>query len=238
VLANRNYPNLPTLATSVPGLVTFNSYNAIAIRVLMDINGNGIVQVWCNGVRVINATGLLTYGGAGLNYINMVELMGPGGNGFTCYHDDVYVLDVSAAPNNTYLGALRLYALPPTANGAPVAWTPLAGANWSEVNEVPPDGDTSYNSSGNVGDIDQYLYPLTGPPANSSIKFVQHELDMEVDSGSRSVASDVAGVVNAAATALTNGYHIYPTPYDTNPATGVAWVAGDFPLNAGPKVTA
>jgi hypothetical protein len=237
---NVNIGLQPTIGASAPGVVTFNSYNSIAIRLVMSASSGpqlGIVQVWCNGVLVINASGLNTQS-HGPAYINCVELMGPGGNAFTCYHDDVYVLDCSDAVNNTYLGALRLYALPPTANGAPIAWTPLAGANWSEVNEVPPDGNTSYNSSGNVGDVDQYVYPLTGPPANSSIKFVQHELDMLVDSGARSVASDLNGTVAAAATALTNGYHIYPTPYDVNPATGLAFVAGDFPIQAGPKVTA
>jgi hypothetical protein len=119
-----------------------------------------------------------------------------------------------------------------------LAWIPLTSTNWVEVSENPPDGDTSYNSSGNIGDVDQYLYPMAGVPANSQIFFITHELDMKVDSGARSVTSDVAGVPNATSYALTSNYHIYCTPYDVNPATTKAFVAADFPLKAGPKVTA
>jgi hypothetical protein len=223
--------------TTAAGLVTFGTYNSIAVQVQNFTANTGIITCWVNGVQVFHKTGLHTADFASNLYCNGIQLMGPGGIP-TCFHDDVYVLDCSTAPNTTFLGALKLYALAPTADGAPVAWTPLAGANWSEVSEIPPDGDTSYNSSANIGDVDQYIYPLTGVPANSAILLAQHDLDMEVDSGSRSVASDLNGIVNAAATALPNGYHIYPTPYDVNPSTGVAFVTGDFPIQAGPKVTA
>lgn len=228
------------VAQTAAGLVTFNSYNSIAVEVQNFTNATGIITCWVNGVQVFHQTGLKTcntFSGGPVQYCNGIQLMGPGGIPAHCFLDDFYLLDCTVSPNTTFLGALRLYALPPTANGA-VAWTPLAGTNWSEVNEVPPDGDTSYNSSPNIGDVDQYVYPLTGVPANSSILMVQHDLDMGVDSGARSVASDLNGVVNAVATALPNGYHIYPTPYDVNPSTGVAFVTGDFPIQAGPKVTA
>jgi hypothetical protein len=226
----------PLQGQTAPGLVTFGTYNCIAVQIKNFTLNTGEITCWVNGVQVFHATGKHTQPNYPLNqYCNGVQLMAPGGIP-TCFHDDVYVLDCSASPNNTFLGALKLYALPPTANAA-VAWTPLAGTNWSEVNEVPPDGDTSYVSSPNIGDVDQYVYPLTGPPAGAAILMVQHTLDMEVDSGSRSVASDVAGVPGAGV-ALSNGYHIYSTPYDVNPSTGVAFVAGDFPLQAGPKVTA
>jgi hypothetical protein len=223
----------PVIATTVAGLVVFGVYVSIAVR----IQGVpiGTVTCWVNGVQVFQQAGLQTGYHAGHDYINGIRLMAPGGTP-NCFHDDVYVLDCATAPHQTFLGALKLYAIAPTANGA-VAWTPLAGSNWSEVNEIPPDGNTSYNSSANIGDVDQYVYPLTGVPANSALVMVQHDLDMEVDSGSRSVASDLNGIVGTPV-ALPVGYHIYPAPYDVNPSTGVAFVTGDFPIQAGPKVTA
>ena len=222
--------------TFTPGLVTFNIYNSLAMQATIGLHGT--VNVWVNGVQVLALTNVDTrhMNNPALNYINAVQIMGPGGIP-TCLVDDVYCLDCSVGPNSTFLGALRLYAMPPTAN-ASVQWTPLSGTNWSEVSEVPPDGDTSYNSSGTVGQIDQYVYPLAGVPAGASIKFVQHELDMRVDSGSRSVASVAGGVIAATSQALGNGYHIYPTAYDLNPVTGLPWAAGDFPFNFGPGVTA
>jgi hypothetical protein len=227
----------PIIATTAPGLVVFNTYVSVAVRI-QGFSGTlptGTVTCWVNGVQVFQQSGLQTGFHVGHDYCSGIRLMAPGGIP-TCFHDDVYVLDCSTAPNQTFLGALKLYAIAPTANAA-VAWTPLAGTNWSEVNEIPPDGDTSYNSSPNIGDVDQYVYPLTGVPVNSAIVMVQHDLDMEVDSGSRSVASDLNGIVGTPV-ALPVGYHIYPAPYDVNPSTGVAFVTGDFPINAGPKVTA
>lgn len=227
--------------TAASGLVVFNSYVSIAVEIQNFTIATGIITAWVNGVQVLHATGLHTNAGDNPgdtpNYCNQIQLSAPGGIPFTL-HDDFYLLDCTQGDNTTFLGALRLYALPPTANATPLDWTPLAGTNWSEVNEVPPDGDTSYNSSDTVGAIDQYVYPLTGPPAGASLLFVQHELDMKVaGGGSRSVASNLEGHTSTAV-ALSSGYHIYPTPYDTNPDTGVAFVAADFPVEAGPEVTA
>lgn len=230
------------ITQSAGGLVHFNSYNSVAVEVQNFASNNGvgantgIITLWVNGVQIFRRTGLTTATGAGLGYCNGVQMMGPGGIPNHCYLDDLYLLNCAVAPNITFLGALRLYALPPTAN-AVVQWTPNAGANWSNVNEVPPNGDTSFNSSATIGEADQYVYPLVGPPTNSTLLFVAHELDMKIDSGARSVASDIEGNLGTAA-ALTNGYHIYQTPYDTNPVTGSQFVQGDFPLNAGPQVTA
>lgn len=229
--------NIPiNLGQTAAGIVQFNSYNSIAVRVTNFTLNTGRIQCWVNGVKVFDQSGLNTAYDPAHSYCNQIQLMGPGAIP-VCFIDDFYLLDCSTGPNDDFLGALRLYALAPTAN-AGVTWTPNAGTNWSNVNEVPPDGDTSYNSSATVGQLDQYVYPLTGVPANSSILFCQHELDLEVDSGSRSVGSVVGGTSPQGVVGLTNGYHIYPTPYDTNPSTGVAFVVADFPVNAGPKVTA
>jgi hypothetical protein len=223
--------------TATPGLVPFGSYSSIAMQVFCSAT-IGTVVVWVNGVIVLNLSGVNTThtGRPDLLYYNAVQLLGPGGLP-TLYHDDFYLLDCLTPPNTTFLGALKLYSLAPTANSS-VGWVPLVGTNWSEVNEVPPDGDTSYVFSGNVGDLDQYVYPLTGIPANSSIAFLQHMLDMEVDSGSRSVASVLQSSAPHNPIALTTGYHIYVTPYDTQPGGSLIWTPAVFPITAGPKVTA
>lgn len=222
--------------TFTPGLVTFNAYNSLAMQAT--ISATGIVNVWVNGVLVLALTNVDTrhLSAPALNYINAVQIMGPSGSP-NCSIDDVYCLDCSVAPHTTFLGALRLYAEPPTANGV-VQWTPLSGTNWSEVNTVPPPGDSSYVSSGTVGQVDQYVYPLTGVAAGSAIAFVEHDLCMRVDSGSRSVGSVAGGAVAATSQPLSNGYHIYPTPWDINPVSGLPWLQGDFPFDFGPKVTA
>ena len=223
---------------NIPGLVTFNQYNSIAMAVYADI-AVGTVKVWVNGALVLDLTGCNTVWGSipTYSYYDAVEILGPPGTGFTCYHDDVYFLDLATPPNDSFLGALRIYAMPPTADGA-VAFTPLVAPNWSEVNEIPPDGDTSYVSSPTPGDTDQYVYPLAGPPPASSLLFVEHDLDMGVDSGTRAAGSVLNGTAVEGVHFLANGYHIFGTPYDVNPSTGLAFAAADFPLLAGPQVTA
>ncbi len=231
-------PGSTLLGTTVPGIVRLNNtYNSIAMRALISATV-GTVQVWCNGVLVLTLTGVNTTcpTNPALQYANAFTLMGPGGIP-NCFHADVYALDCSVAPSTTFLGALRIVAQTPTANATPIQWTPLAGSNFQQVNEIPPDGDTSYNSSNTVGQTDQYQFPGTGIPANSTIFALQHVQDMRVDSGARSVASDVQGTIGTAY-ALSAGYVMYWTPYDNNPATGVPFVGADFPVNAGPSVTA
>ena len=225
-------------ASTVPGLFQFNSYNMLGFRVTGFHTLNTRFRIWCNGVLVLDQSGFDTKtGAAGPDFCNGFELFGAGGNATTCYHDDLYVLDCTSAPNNNYLGALRIYASVPVANGA-VAWTPLAGTNWQNVDTIPPTG-TPYNSSVMPGQVDQYLHPLPGAvPSNSTLFAVQHCQDLQAVGGSRSVTSDIAGVPNAGAVALSLGFLIDTWPYDINPATAAPWLASDFPLLAGPAVTA
>lgn len=229
--------NGPTIATSAPGVVNFNVYNSIALR---GTNAGGVTwyaRVYVNGILVLTTPVVdpLT----GTSQLNGFELMGPGGSGGIAYHDDVYVLDCSDAVNNDYLGALRCYASVPDADGT-VQWTPSVGAtNFSNVNQIPPDQNTIYNSSSTIGQIDQYRHPLNPQvPANARIFAVQHRMDLEVDSGARSVTDDVGGVQSPNAVALASGYVIDPWPYDDNPITTAPWQQADFPLLAGPAVTA
>jgi hypothetical protein len=222
--------------TSAAGLYQFSAYNALALRTT--IGPAATIRVWCNGVEVLTLTGIDTRNlhDTSKHYVDAISLLGPGGTGFNAYHDDLYVLDCSDAVNNQYLGALRIYAAVPDADGA-VQWAPSVGAsNFANVDSIPPDQATEFNSDGTSGDMDQYRHPLPAIPAGSQIFAVQHCQDLQVDSGALSVTSDVAGVANASPVALSNGWKIYPWPYDTNPFTGSAWAASDFPLFAGPKV--
>ena len=218
------------LGTTAANLYHFNTYNNIAMECFCSPT-NGTVQLWVNGALVLSLTGVNTahanQGAA--NIYDACQLFAPGGIP-VCFHDDVYMFDCTTSPHNTFEGALRIYTIAPTANAVPVQWTPLANTNWQEVSEIPPDGDTSYNSSSTVGQLDQYVYPSASIPVGSSVRFVQHEQDMRIDTGSRSVASVINGGAPVNAQALTSNYHIYASEYDN-------LTLADFPLNAGPEVT-
>ncbi len=185
----------------------------------------GTVVVRCNGRQVLNLSGIRTVCFASSQFSNAFSLKGAG-NGLY-YLADCVLIDWSSSPNNTFIDQAKVYVQMPTANVS-VQWTPLAGSNFSEVNEIPPDGDTSYNSSSTVGQVDQYSISNSAVPGAASIAALQHCMDMRIDSGARTVASVVGGSVGSAV-ALTTSYLIYPFPYDTVPS---------FPVGVGPKVTA
>ena len=189
----------------------------------------GSVVVNCNGRVVANVSGVRTTGVLGLEFCDAFEVMGTPTNGPLCYVADFALIDPSGGSVTAAVPSGKIYVTVPNANGNPVQWAPLAGQNFANVNEVPPDGDTSYVSSATVGQVDQYQHPAI-VPAGASIAAYQHVLDGRVDSGtSPTVASDIAGSV-ATGKQFTTSYLMYVNPQDGDP--------GAFPVNAGPKVTA
>ena len=223
------------LGTSAPGVYKFGVYNSVALRATIGVAAR--VRIYCNGVLVLDLNGVTTVNNhnPARTYIDAVSW---DGGLVTVFHDDVYALDCTDAIHNTYLGALRMYYGVPTADAA-VQFTPsIAPPNYQQVNEVPPNENTIFNSSDTVGQADQYVYPFPGSiPPVSTLFCVQHCLDMEVANGSRQVTSDIGGVLNANPVALAGGYKIDAFQYDLNPVTGLAWTAADFPVQAGPAVT-
>ena len=123
------------------------------------------------------------------------------------------------------LGDLRVQVTVPAANSA-VQWTPLAGSNFSEVNELPVDGDTSYVYTSTAGQQDLYTVgSLTGTP--SSIKAVQIRTCMRKTDASAhtaaSVISSSATVQQGATQSLSSTYQYNADIYEQDPHTSAAW---------------
>jgi hypothetical protein len=236
ILLRGNDPFPVTLATSAAGVISPSSYNYIEVDAQISTNAQIVVNV--NGTQVINVSGVNDVDPGSNAFANGWQLKGYGN--VISRHDDVYILpDPGGTPmGGAFLGSPKIYAEVPFANSTPLQWTPLSPPNWSEVDEIPPDGDTSYNSSGNIGDQDQYLYRISDVPVNAAIAFVQHVLDMKTDSGARTVASDFAGNIGPGFVLSSGAYVMYTTPRGSNPNTGSGWQAADFPAKFGPKVTA
>ena len=237
-----NDPFFATLGTSAPNLLSVNNYAYCEMKVLRFDSATGAVTVRINGQTVLNLTGVDTDPGASGTY-NTFYIYGAGGGNLT-YHDDTYLLNlvdsgVSGQPNNDFIGAIRNYAQVPTANASPLDWTPKAGTNFSEVNTIPPPGDTSYVFAGIPGNEDQYVYGTTGITPPVSVVGVQVCLCAKLDAaGTRSIAADVGGVM-APGTAITNTYHMVKDIYDGNPVDSKAWQLTDFgSVRFGPAVTA
>lgn len=186
----------------------------------------GSVEVRINSVTDINLTNINTQVTAN-NTVNTFrwQIYSQAG-----YFDDIYICDTTGSINNNFLGDNRVEAIMPTGAGANTDWTPLSPPNFSEVNEIPPDGDTSYVSSSTPGDVDTYAFGnLTA--ITTGVKGVQvNILNRKDDAGTR----EIAPVVRSGGTDYTgntfsvlDNYSTAVQVYEEDPDTSAAWsVAG------------
>jgi hypothetical protein len=133
-------------------------WNFIEWRWLInDTTGETEVRVNGKSGGWINASGLDTQNG-GNAFVDAVRLKGSENfSGRPYDYDDFYVLDLTGgAPGNTFLGDCLVETLNPSGAGAEAQWSPSAGVPFQNVDEATPDGDTTFNSSGVVGDDDRH----------------------------------------------------------------------------------
>lgn len=236
-----NDPFPVTLGTSSPNLISINNYAYCEMKISA-FSGAGTVNVRINGATVLTVTGNTNPDGTGT--CNTWYLAGTGG-GLSAFHDDVYLCNlldsgIPGQPNNDFLGAIRNYAQVPIGDASPLQWAPDTGTtHYTQVDEIPPDDNTSYVFDGTVGDVDQYVYGTSGITPPVQIFGVQVCLDAALDiAGSRSIAPDVGGVPGTGV-GLSTSYNMVRQPYDGNPVNGSAWQLTDFAtVRFGPKVTA
>jgi hypothetical protein len=225
------------LATSAPGIIGTDGFYYIEQESVFTQTGSCIVRV--NGEIVITFSGDMTDG----THTGVDGFLLPGSAVNNCYYNDLYVLDASVAPNNSFLGAVLIFAFPSVANESPLNFTPLANTNWQEVATFPPPGDAAYVFDDNVGAIDQYEYSITGIPGTYLLKGIQHCMSARLDAaGSHTLFSQLNATTGQAAlvgsNALTEDYAFVLCPYDTNPNTGVAFQPSDFSTTfLGPNIT-
>ena len=157
-------------STLIPGAVGTTQlvgsvFYYIEIR-LKHHNTLGTLEVRLNGNVEFALTGIDTQASANASSDTLAYGQAPGG-GSAYLLDDVYICDtvdsgVSGAPNNDFLGDVRVEALMPSGNGATSNFDGSDGNstdNYLLVDEIPPNGDTDYVESGDIGDKDTYAYP-------------------------------------------------------------------------------
>lgn len=140
----------------------------------------------------VDGTVVLTVSSAGFgSSFNSIIVGNNSLTGVTLLYNDIYFCDTSGGPPwNAPLGDVVCTTQVPSASGDFTQFAIKPGSsqptNWQNVREVPPDGDTTYVYSANVGDRDSYIYP-TYPPAGlaaiSSIVGVMELAYCETDAG-------------------------------------------------------
>lgn len=220
------------LAQSVPDVLRLGEWYYVEFKATID-NAAGAVEVRINGVTVLTVAGVDTQSTAGAGAV--INNFAFESNGTSAYLvDDVYALDSTGpAPNNNFLGDVRVEYLQPSADGTHQDWA-LVGAlsHWEAVDDGAfPDGDTTYLHTATVGHTDTEIYDNTGLPSGLIFGVQINLYARKTDSGFREIAPiirhggiDYAGANQAPSMA---SYNYLIEVFETNPGTGLAWLIAD-----------
>jgi len=219
------------LAISAP-VVTAGSYQHFECRATCDDTA-GAVEVRVNGVTVIDISGVDTRNSAaglmtqvafgnistGTNLSNVIPRF-----------DDMFAWDTSGSEINDFIGPQRAYLLVPDADTAADDWVPDSGVTgYTQIDEVPPDGDTSYiEAQSTPGDISEFALEDLPPEISAVTALYVTPMLRKLTAGTANV--QVSMISNAAVAAgadrpITEVYTYWADVFPIDPDTGAPWTA-------------
>jgi hypothetical protein len=189
-------------------------------------NSTGAVSVKVNGTTDISASSVDTQV-SGNASANKFELANTGSSNF---YDDIYICDSTGSFNNDFLGDVCVETIFPDGAGNSTTWTPLSGSNFSNVDEIAVDDDTSYVSTATATNVDTYTYGNLSF-ANTVVKGLSvNVVNRKDDAGARTLApvvrsggTDYVGTTQSSFDSYTDAWQAY----DTNPDTSTAWTPSE-----------
>jgi len=206
-----------------------SAFSCIEAHVVIHAS-SGVVQVWQDGVLVINFAGNTLTSGVGI--LNLLWV-GLGQNSTTdntdeqVWIDDFALNDTVGTVCSSRIGQGGIIALWPNKDTTDKDFSRSAGSdNYSLVNSYPPDDDTTYVQHGVVDDMDLYQFQSM-PTSLTNISAVQLVGRMKSVYG-----SGAKGALTAKSddTTLVQSWTAFGTAYgyqskvmETDPDTGVAW---------------
>jgi hypothetical protein len=211
-----------------------NQWHHFQVKVALRSDGAGVCEVRLNGVTVINYTGQ-TAGVTG--DVTQIQLPSATGGSGDLLYDDMWVCDgvdgtaTQGAPNNSFLGDLKVATMLPTAAGDTTQFTPSTGVtNWSLVDENPAN-TTDYVSTSVSGNRD--LYQFSDLPANALAPVAVRVglYAQKSDAGVSSIKPVIKenGVVTAGATSplLTTWAGYWGSLRTKKPSNDTPWTVAD-----------
>lgn len=227
--------------------IPFNVWIFIEVKVVIHASA-GSVEIRVNGDTLLSISGVVT-SSAGNAYANLIGVGQPSGQSDPSVsaadgqlHTDWYMCDGTGTTNNDFLGDCVVECLLPTGAGAESQWTPSAGSNYENVDEALANGDTDYNKSNTVGQVDTYamadLVSATG--LIYGVQYVQYA--RKDNAGTRKIAG-VARIGSADYPGndinLYDAYRVMMDIQEKSPSTAAAWTISEInAMEYGAKVTA
>jgi len=190
------------------------------------INGStGTVDVYVDGTSYISLTGANTGTSAitslGFNHANSAA----------SYFTGLYICDATVSGHQDILGPQICFPRLPMEAGTTTDWTGNFGPNFANVNDTPPDGDTTFNQSSTANQID--LFKGSDLPGTGGISGIQHVIWARTDGSSHTIrpAQRIGSTTYHAMTAqaVTAGYTALLFPTAVSPVDGTsAFTASDI----------
>jgi hypothetical protein len=223
------------LGSTASGVLTTvgTVYQYIEVKVTLN-DTTGAVVIRVDETPVLSLTGVDTKNGGTKTVFDSFGIQGMTGS---TWFDDIYACNGAGSTNNDFLGAVRIEALHPNANGNSSGMTNSAGNstnNYTYVDDAFPIADTTdYVDGVTTGDKDTYTFADSAQPAGNSVKaVVVYASAQKTDAGARGLSlvarSGGTEATAAAATALVNGvYHLVWGVFETKPGGG-SWTVSDY----------
>jgi hypothetical protein len=238
----RGVPATNLLGTSV---LTFmqDAWHTVEVRWQITSTTVGTVEVWIDGTRWLNLTGVdntvqpNAYVQAVVVSADYYSTAFPAG--FYVAYDDLAINNTAGSINNGQVGDGRVVLLKPNGAGSNTALTrggTDSGANWSQVDELPP-SMTDYVYSATVGARDTYVLEdvPAGTWAVNAVEVLAYAQNSDAGAGSLGLTVKSGATTNeGTAQPLTTSAAYVRQLYETDPNTSAAWtVANVNALEAG-----
>jgi hypothetical protein len=187
---------------------------------------SGSVEVRVNGITVLAFEDLnLGSGIAAVVFGN--PQAGSGGGSFNWHIDDIVTWDDQGDYNNDFIGPARVATLFPAADTAQADWIPVGETDgYACINNVPPDGDTTYISAEDAGDISEFelstLPPETEVIAGVYIPVMGRLEDAGVGQIQVSLVSN-SEVSEGPDIPLTTAFTYWGAVHEVDPDTDLPW---------------
>lgn len=235
-----------TLGTGASTLIT-NLWYYLEYKVTFH-NSTGIAVLKLDGNTELNLTGQDTQMSANA-YANQIQL-GRHDGGFTdsAQFADFVCLDttnsgISGAPNNDFLGDIRVEAIYPNGNGNSSQFVGSDGNstdNYLLVDENPENGDTDYVESNTVGNKDTYNYGSVTPTNGLVFGIQVNSYSRKTDAGTRKFKHVVRSATveqDGPEHTLLTSYRYFSDIREGDPSGNQWTITNVNAMEVGPKVT-
>ena len=187
----------------------------------------GVAQIWVDNVKRLDLSGINTTSFSNGNTWSVAQLgyiyNGSGASSGFLTFSDFYCGDAQTDRK----GDSRVFARLPTGAGTYSDFTPNPVVpHWQNVDENPPDGNTTVNFSSTPGQRDTYTFPQIGIPSGTVYAVQVLPMLKKDDVGTRSAAPVIVqgGITyDGVSQPLSDGDYIYYSQiYELDP-TGASW---------------